>query len=388
MTIQNLKFEQIIDPEEIKLTHLHNGDTWKGTLDLDGYVERENLLGTTGIAKKQEQIEVQKRYPELANWLGIRYFALKQDDRIVSSCETLTRLGYCISSSSQSGIDTNLVVCLGAVFTPAKYRGKGYASSLLRKLLQFYDNARETPDAPPGVKQMVLTLYSEVGEYYKQFGFHSVHVPVHRITQVDAFLKYYCKDYAEMSGKPLDEKSYNELVQLQNEGFREHMRLQHKSHPHSYIFTVKSDADIYEWFNARDKFILQKTLQTTPEALKFGFVLNDKSHVLWHHSWGESTLVLVKIYIHPHSFSKESDILKELFAHAVMETKSTGLKRIEFWDEDIPIKKFPILFKALNDLEHDSMVYAENHSLSAVRPPPQYNIDDVIWDNNGKYCWF
>lgn len=383
-----MKFEQITDPEEINFTHAQNGENWRGPLTLGAYVAREALLGNTGIARKREQLEVQKKHPALAPWLGLHYFALKDGDTIISSCETLIRLGSCICPDSKAGIETNLVICLGSVFTPEKERGKGYATCLLQKLTEFYDRARDTPGAPAGVKKMVLTLYSEVGEYYKKFGYYSMHVPVHTISQVDAFYESYCEGREGYKGKPVGEDDYEELVPLQNEEFESHMMALHKLRPHSYIFTVDSDADLYKWYNARDKFTLQNIDRVKPEKMSFGYVLSDQSHILWHHLWPENTLVILKVYVHQQSSSKEQEVLRELLAHAVMETKSTGLRRIEFWDEEIPIKKFARLFSVLSDLEHSSMVYAENHSLSAVRPPPKYNEGNVIWDNNGKYCWF
>lgn len=54
----------------------------------------------------------------------------------------------------------------------------------------------------------------------------------------------------------------------------------------------------------------------------------------------------------------------------------------------IPIKKYPQLFQLLTELENESKVFSENGSISAVRPPKGYTAEQVIWDNNTKFCWF
>lgn len=80
--------------------------------------------------------------------------------------------------------------------------------------------------------------------------------------------------------------------------------------------------------------------------------------------------------------------LCKLITMAVKETKKTGLKSLVFWDQEIEIKQFPELQKELLEKEHESNVYAKNSSLSAFRPPKGFGVDNVIWDNNTKFCWF
>ncbi|GAV47968.1 hypothetical protein ZYGR_0I02640 [Zygosaccharomyces rouxii] len=389
MTVQDLRFERITNPKEIRATHAQNSATWKGPLTLESYVERERILGEASIARKNQLTEVREEFPELAPMLGIRYFALKDGDTIVSSCETLNRLGYFISPGESRNIEHNLMICVGGVFTPKEYRGKGYASCMVEKLMEYYDAIRDNPNAPRGVKQLSFTLYSEVGEYYKKFGFESRHVPVHTITQIDAFLNKYCERAVfKNDGKVVENADYDALVSLEDQEFRRNLLKLHKADPNAFIFTIKPDADIYRWFNTRDFFIL-KHIDRPQVPLTLGYVMGDKSHILWHHNWGCESLLIVKLYLNPDASSQEKEnILKELFAHAAKETKVTKLKHIEFWDGEIPLEKFADLSKVVHDLEDRSTVYAHNESLSAMRPSPTYNTKNIIWDNNTKLSWF
>ncbi|GCE98981.1 hypothetical protein ZYGM_003735 [Zygosaccharomyces mellis] len=389
MTVQDLRFEKITDPKEIKVTHAQNGANWKGPLSIESYVERERVLGQSGIAKKNEINEICKEFPELAPMLGIRYYALKDGNTIVSSCETLNRLGYFISPGEAQNIEYNLVVCIGGVFTPEEYRGKGYARYMIEKLTEHYDNIRDDPKAPRGIKQLTFTLYSEVGEYYKKFGFESKHVPVHTITQVDAFLKNYCEQTVfKDNGKFVEDSDYDSLVLLEDQEFRRNLLKLHKANPNAFVFTVKPDTDIYKWFNLRSSFIL-KNINHPQVPLTFGYSMGDKSHMLWHHNWGSESLLILKLYLNPSiSFQEKNNILKELFFNAIKETKATKLKHIEFWDEEIPLEKFTDLSQIVHDLEDRSALYAQNGSLSAMRPSPTYKSEEIIWDNNTKFSWF
>lgn len=387
--LQNLRFERITDPKEISSTHTQNGINWKGPLSIESYVKREKVLGKARIATKNQSPEVREQFPELAPWLGIRYFALKDGKAIVSSCETLNRLGYFIGPGDSQTIEYNVMVCIGGVFTPEEYRGKGYATYMVEKLAEYYDNARDSPNSPKGIKQLTFTLYSEVGEYYKRFGFESKHVPVHTITQIDAFLDKYCAQAASgQNGRFVEDSDYDHLVSLEDQEFKKSLLKLHKTNPNAFFFTIKPDSDIYRWFNIRDIFILQN-LDRPQLPLTFGYVMRDNSHILWHHSWGNDSLLIVKVYLYPDAVAEEkNNVLKELFASAVKETKTTKLKHIEFWDEEIPLEKFAALSQVIQDLEHQSMVYGENGSLSAVRPSPTYNTDQIVWDKNTKLSWF
>lgn len=385
---RELVFEQTTDPEVIKFTHLQNGSAWRGDLTLEEYSEREWLLGMSELGQKNKSPEMKAKFPQGHQWLGIKYFVLKnlnldsssKTSQIVSSCEIMNRLGYCISPDTNNKMEPCLVGTVGGVYTMSEHRGKGYARKMVEFLNGYQDDISNGPDAP----KVVGTLYSEVGEYYAKSGYKSSHVPVHIITQLDELEKQYCHE--TVAGRYLGLDGYQDLVALQQKGFEANLKKLHKENPGKLVFTIYPDIDIYKWFAYRDLFIMEKA-NRIQDNLKFGFALEDGSHLLWHHHWTENCLWIVKVFIREEVDNSEA-VLKKLMTKAVEEAKKTGLKTLLFWDQEIVIQKFPKLQKLMIDMEHESSIYAENGSLSAYRPPKGFTADQIIWDNNTKFCWF
>lgn len=394
-TPDNLKFEIYDDPETRRYTHLNNGETWKGILSLEDYVEREKVLGESEISQKNTFDETKKLYPNSYQWLGLKYFKLTDEtlpatdkfSKIASSCETLNRVGYCVHPGSNGNIEPCLVVCIGGVYTPPKNRGKGYAKAMIEGLNKFYEDLRNQKDAPPMIKNLVINLYSEVDSYYERVGYYSMHVPLHNISKLDDFYSAYCQGRTINDGKYLAFDDYNHLVELQDQQFRNNLTKLQKKCPNDFIFTVKPDLDIFKWFQYRDVFIMKKTGKGTEDPA-FGYELSDKSHIIWHHNWNGNCLIITKVYINESDITKREQILKKLMAHAIVQAKRKNLSRVQFWDEEIPIKEYVELNKVVNNLEDKSQLYVKNGSISAVKPPPGFTKDSIQWDNNTKFCWF
>lgn len=387
----SLVFRETTDPEVIKYTHFQNGNNWKGELSLEEYVQREAVLGKSEIGQKGKSTETIKRFPEGHEWVGLKYFILenlevnseKVTDRIVSSCEILGRLGSCVYPGSK--VEPCLVATIGGVYTSPENRGKGYARQMIEALNDHLDGVRDAPNSPDLIKNMVVILYSEVGEYYSNMGFKSEHVPLHIVTQLDEIEKRYCHQ-GTIEGRELGFGGYEELVALQDKAFSRNLEKVRKLNPYKFIFTVSADIDLYKWFAHRDLFIMKKTNRMQKD-LKFGFALSDNSHIIWHHNWSGDSLIIVKVFMEEGKPDAQLTLCK-LITMAVKETKKTGLKSLVFWDQEIEIKQFPELQKELLEKEHESNVYAKNSSLSAFRPPKGFGVDNVIWDNNTKFCWF
>lgn len=392
----SLSFEVNTDPEVIRYTHSENGQNWKSSQTLEEYCDREGLLGNSAIATKDRSVETRERFPVGYEHFGIKYFVLKdksleetsKTSQIVSSCETLCRLGYAVHPASDGKIVPVLTACVGGVYTPHKYRGRGYARTMIGELNKYYDTLSSAPGAPDFVKNAVLFLYSEVGEYYYKSGYHSQHVPVHIISDLDEFFERYCGQETMEKGRFLGFDDYADLVALQEKQFESQLLQLHKHNPEKFVFTVAADIGLYQWFQVRDVFLMEKTNRHQTD-LKFGFALQDNNHIIWHHHWNENALLVVKVFIDEKMDSQHySLILRKLFAQAVSEAKKCGLSKLIFWDEEIPLKNLPKLHSVLTDMESGSKVFVENGSLSAVRPPNNFKIEDTIWDNNTKFCWF
>lgn len=389
-----LKFINYDDPEIIRFTHLNNSEAWKGLLTAEQYAQREQILGSTDISQKDKSPEIQELYPNGYKHLGIKYFILKDESlpdtdkfsQIVSSCETLNRLGYCIRPGSNGVVEPALIVCIGGVFTESKFRGKGYAGKMIQMLNQYYDELIEANPDSVLLKNLIINLYSEVDNYYEKFGYHSFHVPLHYITQLDKFMLEYCPDKLS-EGKFLNHDDYQHLIDVHDNNFKENLVKLHNANPEKFIFTVKPDLDIYKWFQDRDIFIaktVNKLTEGNEDTLKFGFELNDGSHIIWHHNWNGNLLVIVTI----HMKQNDRETLLQLIGQAILEAQRYNLTKIQFWNEELPLEEYPQLLQTLQKLEKKDKLYAVNGSISAVRPPTGFDKDAIIWDNNTKFCWF
>lgn len=395
-TERKLSFEETTDPEVIEYTHTVNAATWKYELTVPDYCERERILGSSGIATKGASKEMKKRFPVGHELFGLKYFVLKDNEldassktsQIVVSCEALCRLGYAIHPNSDGQVVPILTVCVGAVFTAPEHRGNGLARVMIHSLNEYYDKLGADPNAPDFVKNTIINLYSEVGEYYAKNGYHSLHVPLHVVTDPGMLLDQYCSKVLKESGRTLGFDDYGDLVDLQKKQFESRLKRLHEEQPQNFIFTVAADFDIYQWFMLRDQFLRDKT-QKHREELKFGVALKDNSHIIWHHLWSGKTLVILKVFMDDDQSSEDCEnTLRQLISHAIVEMKECGLTSLEFWDEEIPIKKFPDLYSVLSDMKHSSKLFEKNDSLSAMKPPRGYEMDRVTWDNNTKFCWF
>ncbi|CAB4251878.1 similar to Saccharomyces cerevisiae YGR111W Putative protein of unknown function [Maudiozyma barnettii] len=390
-----LTFEKYDDPEIKRFTHMNNGEAWQGLLPRDQYADREQYLSESGIAQKNQDPATQKLYPEGCEWFGIKFFALKdrrlpatgKTSQIVSSCETLNRLAYCTTSGSDGKIELCLNVCIGGVFTEKKFRGQGYAKAMIESLNKYYDELRATPGAPDFIKNLVITLYSEVGDYYTQLGYHTLHVPLHNITHIDELYQEYCGGVDSAPGRFLGFDDYEDLIHLQDNEFKKDLLTTNGANKDSFIFMVKPDIEIFKWFQYRDIFIQERTNNGTTQP-PFGFELENHSHIIWHHNWNDNKLVITKIYISEDQKMNSEVVLRQLFAKAINEARKTNLDVLQFWDFEISLNEFPQLRDVLKEVCDDDELYAQNGSISAVRPPPGYNKDTIIWEKNTKFCWF
>ena len=390
-----LKFEKYDDPEIMRFTHIQNSDAWKGLQTTDEYADREQYLGQSEVAQNHLNAEIQKKFPEGHEWFGLKYFTLRdtripflgKTSQIVSSCETLNRLGYCTTPTSGGKIEPCLNVCIGGVFTPQRFRGHGYAKIMINSLNKFYDDLRNTPGAPTFIKNIVITLYSEVGEYYSQMGYKTMHVPLHNISHMDELFDEYCSGVEGSSGSAITWENYQHLIDLQDDQFQKKLQTSQKSNPDSFVFMIKPDMDIFKWFQYRDIFIQKKTNNgTTP--CNFGFESDkDQSHVIWHHNWNDSKLVITKVYIPDTTEDKEA-ALRVLLLWSISEAKSANLSTLQWWDSEIPLSDYPELEKILHKVCDAKELYAQNGSVSAVRPPEGFDDETIVWEENSKYCWF
>ncbi|AGO11931.1 AaceriAGR250Cp [[Ashbya] aceris (nom. inval.)] len=384
-----LVLEEYTDKELADFTHSHNSNAWKtDCLTIEQYVERENLLGNSDVANPSKLADIQQRFPEYQELLGLKYFVLKDTSlpctdkysQVVSSCETLNRVGWGIHNGSSGSMEPILTVCVGVVYTLPEHRGKGYAKELVTRVNSHYDRIAEKRDS--FMKYKVMFLYSEVGEYYNQVGYTSRYVPLHRISDLSGFRQQYCREPVQPV-RVLGFNDYEDLVELQRQGFKTRLQELYQRNDDSFVFTVEPSLPIYQWFQLRDQFMATATNRL--ERKRFGAALSNGSHVIWHHNWAEGTLLILKAHLAGDSPTEED--LRLLLHEAVFEAEASGLVKIEFWDQEFDRDRCSELFAWL-ELHEPSNMYIQNGSISAMRLPDGIEPSKAIWANNTKFSWF
>ncbi|SCV01066.1 LANO_0F09978g1_1 [Lachancea nothofagi CBS 11611] len=394
---RNLSFEQVYDPEVIRFTHLQNGLTWRPEfMTLDEYAERERIIGSSEISTKDKCQKMAERFPGASRYLGMKYFVLKdlslpvtsKTSQIVSSCETLNRVGWSVTPESKGVIEPVLSVCIGGVFTIPEFRGQGYGAEMITKVNQLFDELSDTPGAPDLLKNIVIFLYSEVGEYYAKFGYGSRPAPLHTIEELDTVLKHYCRGQEERdSNRVVGLEGCDRLIALQKENFANSLKEIHLANPNAFVFTLEPSNAIFEWFHRRSLY--QKKFLDPAGSANFGYALENGNHIIWHLNYWphQRSLYVLKLHISDDTTDKEGDMQK-LIAQAICEAKDNDVKYLQFWDTELGHQEWskPLL-TFLKKVEKPSNLYQENPSRSAIRIANVKN-EDIIWDNNSKFCWF
>lgn len=136
------KFAQAVSREDILQTRKNNSEAWLDNYTMEQYLDRDMRLENS----------------HKDNGLQFRTWKLEDDEgTIVSACETLQRSAYRKAKGEEGKEVPEFVVA--SVFTPSVHRCKGYAGELLTDVTAEHK------------KDGIVTLWSDVGNYYAKFGY-------------------------------------------------------------------------------------------------------------------------------------------------------------------------------------------------------------------------
>lgn len=159
---------------EIQRSHSQNYIEWgRGGLSLKNYLKREQHLCNQTISRggnsKYWTYEVfvpnqTSSDPTDGKWVS------------VSCCESLTRPA--LYKVAGKPVRTTVIHAIGAVFTPAEYRGKGYAKKLVDYVSKMFDQRHgvfgplyDQLESDLDFQNSSSALWSDVGRYYEFFGY-------------------------------------------------------------------------------------------------------------------------------------------------------------------------------------------------------------------------
>ncbi|KAL3456091.1 hypothetical protein BJX64DRAFT_281589 [Aspergillus heterothallicus] len=357
--------------ESIKL----NSVEWKGPLDVDSYLAREETLLQQRLTKEGLScwILVDSRQPENAR-------------TILSSCETykkkaIVARGGQLEDASAHGV--------GSVYCRPEFRGKGYAKRMLEELSKKIDTWHTESDTKE--RPLFSILFSDIGKrFYAQFGWKphaSSHFELPAISKA-AYSSAAAKLPAirAMSFDDVDRCMCNiDVIQKEKELLR--VSSQTSSGPK---IAIAPNHDHFLWHWAREEFYSQKLNPGKELPTIKGAGSDDaKVYCTWNRNFSsipkENTLYILRwVYNEPSSSADAEATIKAMAAilrRAQLEAHEWNMARVTFWNPT------PLLQKAVALLDPAAeIVHREKDSIAALRWSGNPD-EQVEWFCNEKYAW-
>ncbi|KAL5337743.1 hypothetical protein BJX70DRAFT_368645 [Aspergillus crustosus] len=359
--------------ESIKL----NSTEWKGPLDLDAYLAREETLLQQRLTRKRLicWILVDRRQPEDAR-------------TILSSCETYKKTTLVARDGKVEDAPAHGV---GSVYCRPEFRGKGYAKRMLQELSKKIDTWHA--EAEGKEKPLFSVLFSDIGKrFYAQFGWnphpssHFALPPLSKGEYPTPIEATTLPDVRVLRPDDVQQCMCNtSIVEKERESLR--VASQHSSSPSVAIIP---DFDHYLWHWAREEFYSQKLHpdRDIPNAKGAG---NDEASVYcaWNRVFSstaeENTLYILRwVYNEPTTLKESEKTMKAMAAilrRAQLEAHEWGMANVTFWNPS------PLLQKAVALLDPTAEItHREKDSIASLRWSGKPD-EQVDWFWNEKYAW-
>lgn len=362
-------------PEERISSIKLNSIAWKGPLDVDTYIARENHLYGQRLTRDG-----------LTCWLLVDRNEPEGQRTILSSCETYQKKALLAYDGKVEDTATHGV---GSVYCRPEFRGKGYAKRMLEELSERLDTWKMEKE--PRGRALFTILFSDIGKkFYAQFGwraFESSHFALPPVSGAVA---------NGVAGKTRD--LYAEDVQrficsdVVLGKLRERLRVASEKSPGAKI-AILPDYDHFVWHWAREEFFAENMFKDRSPPMIKG-VGDDEAGVYcaWNRNFGENPednilYILRWVYDEPTSPAEEKALVQAmagLLRRAQVEAHTWNLHSVEFWNPTSWLQKAVALLDP-----NAQVVHREKSSILSLRwsGAEQGLGDKVEWFLNEKYTW-
>ncbi|KAI1614869.1 hypothetical protein EDD37DRAFT_650118 [Exophiala viscosa] len=371
---QDLKVEPVTPLEYLQTAHL-NAEEWKGPLDLQQYLEREEILQQTNLTKDGR----------ITGWiLTSDAFPLNPDGtrQIFASCETIQTCAYV---AQQGKLDNVQAHGIASVFTRSEYRGKGYAGRMMRELGKRLESWQKLQDLPNAFS----VLYSDIGpNFYARHGwkvFPSTHIYLAPLQQ---------NDYERAQGQlpSIEALTMSDLQHIPTVKYVE-QRLQEQStiQPNKTYVAIRPDLEHFGWHTARDEFQCQLLGKGHP-TIKGAIHRETGLALIWcrvfatrEHDW---QLHILHTVIPPETQNSgdAQGAIAALLLRAQLEASQWDMAAgVEVWD---PTELTLAAAQKLKSAEQGKVevITRDKEHLCSLRWNSHDN-EDVVWLADEKYAW-
>jgi GNAT superfamily N-acetyltransferase len=359
-------------PEERRATWTLNSVSWGSALSKEDYLEREAYLMTVPLAKNGG----------VTHWILVERSLPPNNRPILGSCESLRKRALV----SRDGVVIEVITHgIGSVFTNPAYRGRGYASRMLREL-GVKLNHWQTDKCMPGMENCNFSiLYSDIGKkYYAHHGWHpfpSSHI---------AFPPAPVPTTMSIPAKRLANPDIPDLCTLDENYIRRDLANAKDGKTH---VALVPDHDTMQWHHLREDFLTSKIFAKSPKTKgAIAGELGNRIWAIWTRSFygplvpeSGNVLHILRLVLEDDTASDENAAkLKSILQIAQEEALDWKLDDVEIWNPT-PVVKSLIQKTGLKHKEEDR----QQESIASLMwyGEGSGKMDEIEWVGNEKFGW-
>lgn len=357
-----------------------NSTAWKGPLDLEKYIARENHLLSQKLTRD-----------ELTCWVLVDLKQPAGKRTILSSCETYRKKALLAYHGKVEDIMTHGI---GSVYCRPEFRGKRYASRMIQELskrLETWQLENETRK-----KSVFSVLFSDIGKnFYAQHGwkpFQSSHISLAPITKEQysqGVSGVSLPSVRDLGSEDINHSMCSDEV-MRNQ--REQLRIASAKSPVAKV-AIPPDYDHFVWHWAREEFYVEHHLHRKNPPVVKGAGVEDRSiYCTWTRNFGETPAdnvlyILRWTYDEPTTAEEEqatTEAMAAIIQRARLEAKEWNMARVDFWNPTTLMQKAATILDPKAEVIH-----REKSSIASLKwnGAEQGLGDQVEWFWNEKYSW-
>ncbi|KAL2186690.1 hypothetical protein L209DRAFT_755422 [Thermothelomyces heterothallicus CBS 203.75] len=381
-------------PHQRVLSWRLNGASWAPPMTIEQYVGRETALSQTALS---------------ANG-GTRYYVLHPDgdpDTIVSACEVTAKRALVAGAGTSAGPREVRAYSVASVFTNPRFRERGMASHMLRRVQEVVDGDGDGDGDDGGYKAEFGALYSDIGRvYYTRLGwkdFRSPQVLLGLGTPAAAAAAAAAAVVVPEGVSLLTADEVAPLCERDVAAIRERFERLARSgggggaadnngKKQTHIAFLPTPEQM-AWHFTRDKYVCQKLLGR--EVVHRGARTEDQGGgggsgwICWDHDLREKKLKVLRIV------TREQDgpearrgAVRKLLLAALAEAKGWGLPKVLVWSPGAEVAGAATdIWRELGPEVSVTFEEREDGSIPSLRWKGGKGPEEIVWESNEYYAW-
>lgn len=358
-----------------------NGAAWRGPLEIDQYIERENILLQQDMTKDGA----------LTCWILVDGKLAPNNRTVLSSCETFAKRAFLAHDGKVEEVVAHTV---GSVYCRSDFRGRGYAKQMIAELAKALETWQQEKSARK--KTIFSTLYSDIGKsFYAVYGwkpFRSSHITLTTVPKTDAGKGIRGVDMTlvkDLDGEDVKKYMCSDAV---IERYRTFMRDTSIADGRAKV-AIAPDFSHMSWHWAREEFYANIFCpEKGPPRVKGAGVPSRNVFLCWNRKYDSKTddytfHILRALYQEPVSPEERQAVAEGLagaLRRAQVEAYEWGMDHVEIWNPS------PIMLEAVALVDDKAKeVHRDSYGITSLKwGGKEFGMgEDVDWCWNERYAW-